>query len=403
MPHTNKNLDKWVTRKKSGIPSAGSRATAQIPAVKRKHAFARGYQQRLILHATKVKGRPTIGLPAVYGRWGRNQISSTKTLDKKKYRMNQIQHRANFGGTGLDEMVSTATVGKIVQHMKDNRRSLEDIKNVTDLLSREREEVRYLLWTTNEQKRPLSGHPGALSQDQGDMRRGLTGDHGTKDRLRGKWVLNQYNSKAGTEEDRLTDTSIMANIMTNQLFSEPFAQLDTVSPTGSTQVGYHPVHGSIYKSKGGIKTKTLAFRKAAIDTHNSRERRKWATAERLINRGYKDLVHPAMYKWIEAGKGWSQGLSMYMESVKGEQNKDTGATSSTAYLPVKDGDMFTLSQWNDRARKGLMGLAVGSPRPLMRRASPISLITPRTYKQQLLTAYFRHAQLKTPPNVNPNL
>lgn len=391
MPHTNKNLDRWVTRKKSGVPSVGSRATAQIPSVKRKPIVSQGYQQRLILHATTVKGRPTIGLPAVYGKWGRDQISSKKSLNKRRYRMNQIQHRANFGGTGLDEMVSTATVDKIVQQMKENKRSLEDIKKVTDLLSREREEVRYLNWTTNDPERPLSGHPGSLSKSQTDMRQGLTGGHGTKDIIRSNWVLNQYNSKTGTEEERLADTSIMASIMTNQLFSEPFAQLNTVTPTPTALKAYHPVHGKIYTtSLNGLVTKSDGFRSVAVGTHNARERRKWATAERLMHRGYGNLVHPEMSKWIIQEKGWTGGLDSYMRSVNGEQDSDTGATSSTAYVPKEGDGLVTLSDWSEAAKKNPAILAVGKPRPLMRQAIPIiSIKSARMYQQKKLTHYFK--------------
>ncbi|QJW91616.1 hypothetical protein HNV11_20645 [Spirosoma taeanense] len=303
--------------------------------------------------------------------------------------MHQIEHRTGFGGTGLDEMVSTETVASIIERMNTAGRSREDIKYVVDLLSREREEVRYLLWTTDDPERPLSGHPGALSKRQSDMRFGLTGSHGDKNNLRASWVLNQYVSGAGSEGERLADTGIMAGIMTNQLFSEPFAQLDTVLPTSKVHLAYHPVHGSIYSTALGLVTKNDGFRRAALNTHNARERRKWQYAERLMSRGYSDLVHSDMREWIVKGQGWVSGMNMYLESVHGEKDTDSGPAMSSGYVPQKDHTILTLSQWNAAAQAGTMLPAIGKPRPLIRQATPIISIKALPFKQQKLTHYFK--------------
>ncbi|AKD56080.1 hypothetical protein [Spirosoma radiotolerans] len=392
MPHTNRNLDRRVTRKKKNTASAGSNATARIPATKRNTVLEQAYQQRLILHAPRVKDRPVVGLPAVYGHWGRNQINTNNRLKTKPYRMPQIQHQANFGGTGLDEMVSTDTVASIVELMNKNGSTRKHIMNVTELLSREREEVRYLLWTTKDTERPLSGHPGSLSKSQTDMRRGLTGGHGDKDNIRANWVLNQYKSGAGTEQEKLADTIIMASIMTNQLFSEPFAQLDTVSPTSTALNAYHPVHGRMYnRALNGSVTKTDGFRRAAINTHNARERRKWATADRLMRRGYHHLVDPEIHQWITKGEGWADGLHMYMKEVGGEKITDSGPTSSTAYVAQKTDRQLTMSEWNTAVQNKTMQPAIGKPRPLMSQVTPLPLVTikARPLKQQKLTHYFK--------------
>lgn len=393
MPRSNKNSHKRITQRDGSTFSAGSRATAKLAAKTRSplnpvQKFS--HQQRLVLSAFSKKGRPQLGLPAVYGQWGSAQINKNRRLNKKEYRMHQIQHRVGFGGTGLDEMVSTETVNTITDRMNKAGRSREDIKQVTYSLSKEREQVRYLLWTTNDPERPLSGHPGALSKRQNDMRFGLTGSHGDKNNIRAKWVLNQYQSGMGTETERLTDTRIMANIMTNQLFSEPFAQLNSISPTLTAKPAYHPVHGSIYRVRKKSIVKTNGFRKAALNAHNARERRKWDTAEKLMKRGYTNLVHPDMRQWIDVGKDWENGLSLYMQHVGGEQHTDTGAGTSTAYIPKKTDGQLTMSQWNTNVRLGTMQPAIGKPRPLMSRASLVSSVKPRPYKQQLLTAYFKH-------------
>lgn len=388
-----KTIDHWVTRKNGDTSFIRNTPAARLAAV---HAIRPGlirkfsHQQHFVLSANKKKGRPQLGLPAVYGTWGRSQINANRRLNTKEYRMYQLEHRTGFGGTGLDEMVSTETVASIVERMNAAGRSRKDIEDVVGLLSKEREEVRYLLWTTDDPERPLSGHPGGLSKRQTDMRYGLTGSHGDKNNLRANWVLNQYTSGTGSEAEQLEDTSIMAGLMTNQLFSEPFAQLNTVSPTSAAHLAYHPVHGSIYSLVHGSITKNDRFRRAALNTHNARERRKWRYAERLMNRGYSNLVHADIRQWIEKGQSWAAGMDLYMKSVSGEKYTDSGPARSTGYIPQKDHTVISLGQWNSATRLGTMPLAIGAPRPLIRQATPYSSQGQRRYKQKLITSYFKH-------------
>ncbi|MEM1206304.1 MAG: hypothetical protein AAGN66_23935 [Acidobacteriota bacterium] len=243
---------------------------------------------------TEKQGQPTAVLQEPFdNQYGRSALSGNK-LDKANYREPQMQHHEGLGGTGFDEMVSTATVHKYAKSLP----SKEAGKAVGDL-SESRVETAKLVWSTDVETQPVAGHPGALSSKKGDMRKGVTKSHFTKDRNRAKAVKTEL---ASNDPGKIKDAKLRAQAETVREFMHPHPQLTSTDVSQAEKSAYHPKFGKVIQGKtsgaDGQKVEP-AFEKMAADVHNEREFLKEETAKGLMQTGKGSLVHPQMREKLE--------------------------------------------------------------------------------------------------------
>jgi hypothetical protein len=373
---------KAVDKRKHEASESESESEAELkaqtePRKRVKPGLEKSKQEKLVLFSPTAKGTPQVGLKNVYAQHGKDALEKDDTGGKQftgNYRMKQMQFLPESGGSGLDEMVSTATTAKVVKNMTKKGEQPQAIEDTVARLSEEREEVRHLMWATGDEQQPLAAHPGALSTDPSDMTHGITQGHNTKDRVRAKWVSNQLDESTTKPLD---ETSAMAQIMTNQLMSQPHAQLSQVTPTVNTEQAYHPAQGPLYDTTTSSKTK--AFQKATVDAHNARERRKWQTGENLMRLGHHDLVAPGMHQQLMESGGWSEALNKFNKDKGGSKLTDKGPPTSEAHVPSKDEEPMSLGEWNQniKNKKASLKRAVSEPRELLTLPPPPVIAQPQ--------------------------
>jgi hypothetical protein len=328
-------------------------AAAPIPADKFR-------QTHLGVRAHENKDAPTLAIREIHdNQFGQNAHTASKSSKEfsANYREPQTQYLPNSGGSGLDEMVSTATVATLRGKLA-KRLSPGEVEKVIGRLSEEREYVSNLGWATGKPETPLGSHPGGLSKSQTSMQRGLTRGHGSRDRLRAKQVMAQFDSGLSVNKDpsRIVDeTSVMALVMTVNHFMQPLPQLLNIDVSTAANNAYHPRYGWVIVDK----KKTEAFERMANAIHENRERRKIEAAFRLNALGYGDLLSPELQKLVSGEeKTWEEVWDKL--SKKEEKTPDYGPPKSQAAIPATG----TLDEW--KAEKGKLIRAISDPRSIVK-------------------------------------
>lgn len=297
-------------------------------------------------------GRPTLGDTGMYGKYGERigEKIFSKTLDpndKKNfgsaYRMAQIHYASQMGGAGLDEMFSTATTRQFLADQIDKSGDYDEaIKSMARIASSSREDVTNLLWTTGLPATPISGHPGNLTSVPGNMHHGVTKGHSGRDAIRAKWAKAQLND-GGRNKD-LEGGIRMAEVMTNQLMSQPYAQLSQVKKGKISNV-YHAQYGDL--SVGS------KWHSAMAKSHNKRENRKSKLAHWMMTNGHQDLVAPEMQKALQDAGG-AHNLNRLL-GLRYTGTSDDGPAESLAHVPRKEDTPKTFAEMKQ------LGLRAVSP------------------------------------------
>lgn len=311
-------------------------------------------QQSELIQLPGTNDRPTLGLSTAYAQHGRKVAKDIKSgklslANKKKfgskYRMKQMRHKSDMGGTGYDEKVSTATSREIL-----NQAPPDQLFPLASKLSSSREPVTNLLWATSGTDKELAGHPGALTSKPGDMRNGVTHEHTDRDFTRASWVDKQFRqAKASGDPGAVRKTMVMADIMTNQVMSQPMAALTQAS---------NPLPGKVYHAQFGDLSKEHARHHAFAKVHNERERRKISAARELMDMNMRGLVDPAMQDLILKHQGNVQN-AVIEQSFEHQDVKDDGPVQSQAILPDKGDPALTL---DELALQAPLKRAVSAPR-----------------------------------------
>lgn len=312
-----------------------------------------GRQDHLIA-APGAGGAPTLATTAYHRQYGEQALAGASSSSVASvWREPQIQRP--MGGSGFDETLQTRVADDL----------LDDPANhpLAARLSESREPVTNLTWATAPGRmRPIGGHPGAMTSTPGDMRHGVTEEHNTRDRIRGRFVTRQLGGSATPSAGEVDDAVLMSRIMTSQVMSQPGAQLHAAP---------RPAPGTVFHAIYGDMADPSSYDHAAANTHNARERRKLEDAERLMRRGHVDLVAPEMQGLLR--HHGSAPEAAYNLARYSPQSHDPGPPASQAYVPAPDHPPVTLAEWNARvSAPHHMPRAVSPPRGFITRARPPS-------------------------------
>jgi len=313
-------------------------------------------QTHLGVRTNKKKGPPTLAVREFkdreHGRRVHRKNKSAKGFSRD-YREEQVQYLPNSGGAGVDEMVSTDTVGQFRNELSAHYNP-QQVENAVGKLSEQREHVGLLGWPTGEPERPFGSHPGGLSKSQTDMRRGITAGHGTRDIARATAVKDQFHAAMSTGQplETVVDrTSTMGLMMTVNNFMVPQPQLEAIDVSQNEKNAFHPMFGQVIDDQ----EKTENWERMEAAMHNNRERRKMELAQKLMEQGYPQAVPQEMQDAL-GEKEWEEA---YMDrSMQEDPAPDFGPPQTQVNLPATP---FTLEDLhNQRIR------AVSPPRSLVK-------------------------------------
>jgi hypothetical protein len=291
-------------------------------------------------------GTPTLGSTEDHRQHGRQTFNQHGIDVKAHWRENQVQRAS--GGSGFDETLSTSIASDTLSH------AATPDEDLASSLSESRVPVTDLLWKTAPGRNvSIGGHPGAMTSVPGNMTHGVTEEHSTRDRIRGRFVKHERDTSD------LDSAKLMSNIMTNQIMSNPGAEFSgvTLAPTHSPV--FHGVHNDLREPEN--------LERAVTDTHNAREHRKASSAEELIQSGLESLVAPEMQDAIR--RHGSADSFIHAQGAKATQSQDTGPPVSQAYVPTKHDAPRGLGQWKTEVDANpLTRRAVSPPREILTRS-----------------------------------
>jgi hypothetical protein len=220
----------------------------------------------------------------------------------------------------------------------------------------------------------------------GNMTHGVTEEHNTRDRLRGRFVKHERDT-SGVESAKL-----MSNIMTNQIMSNPGAELSGVTLAPTDPPVFHGVHNDLREPEN--------LDRAVTDTHNAREHRKATSAEELIKGGLESLVAPEMQDAIR--RHGNADSFIHAQGANATHSQDTGPPVSQAYVPTKHDAPRGLAQWKAEVDANpLTRRAVSPPREILTRSG--SLLAKRgkrpdkPQKQKKVDEYFKRQKRDDDP------
>ncbi|MBD2296378.1 hypothetical protein H6G06_23560 [Anabaena sphaerica FACHB-251] len=299
---------------------------------------------------------------------------------KSAYREPQIQYLPNSGGAGMDERVSTASTAKMRDQIQKEtpQHSQQDIHNFVGKVSEERSHVNHLMWIT-ENNESLAGHPGALSKDKQDFRKGVPQEHGKRDKQRAAWVMNEFKDSRN-KKDPLNKTakkvSMQGNIGTINSMSQPHPQLVKANPTSLNNEIHHAKYGQLTQSGSmGNKEWSPQFHKAIVEAHNEREMLKIRTAYDMKQEGYGNLLSDGMQQMISSHKTADNAINERFNRSK-PGDLDSGLPRSQASLPDSPMTLDAMKQNNEKA-------VTTSPNRRLYRAisNPRTMIRPNSKRQ----------------------
>ncbi|WP_430408648.1 hypothetical protein [Kordia sp.] len=327
-------------------------------------------QTHLSKRALKKKGPPTMVVSEKFdGEHGVDSLNNGK-LNTKKYREPQIQHKKGYGGTGIDETVSTATTRDYIDSLDTTER-----ESATKKLSTARVETSKLMWPTGEPDRPISAHPGGLSKSQTDMRKGLTGLHGTKDVARAETVNTELNNTNVSKKEAQENAITRSELETTQHFMKPYGEMQQVDVSKAKESAYHPQFGQIINKDTGEKMQPN-YNLAMLSMQKERERLKVKTSQKLIHSGKSSLVAPEM-----------------QEHLKGNYTPQRGPNYSLATPLDKDKTLDQIESSNKKLPESSRRRGVSPPRaiPTIYKSNDNQLSGKKRKRQTSIFDYF-------PPN-----
>lgn len=217
----------------------------------------------------------------------------------------------SYGGSGQDEITSTATARNTLQTLQSAPQSTPMLMDATSrLLSQNRVGTDSLVWVNSDPSSgdtSISGHPGALRTQPHTNHHVSTG-HGSRDISRATAFRTEYQSLAPPSDSSFTGTpqafqqqtvnamqvsNARTGIETLARMSAPYQTLMAQPlPTSAT---YHARHGDISQAAN--------FQHMAAYVHNERERLRWDVAGQTVRAGQRGHVPQVMLHYLDQARG----------------------------------------------------------------------------------------------------
>lgn len=261
-----------------------------------------------------------------------DEFKGKKKIDSQAwghaYRVQPQKHA--FGGSGQDEMISTAWTRDHIADMQKAGVPEDVLKAEIQKLSGVRVNTDALAWRMADGE--LGGHPGAL-RSKPKSNSPIVGDHNLRDAARAAALKTEFKdivpdaSKTTVDDFQLAHKRVVvrAQLETVARFSQPqeqFAQQGEVK-----QKAFHTRFGDIRKKEN--------YGKMADYVHDERERIKWEAAHRMMEDKDLEAHVPQEYAhYIKQGGDQVQGRRLFDEAVAAGRQGYNSAPSSQAHLPA---------------------------------------------------------------------
>ncbi len=273
---------------------------------------------------------------AKHGREVTSEFKKKAKIDNKKfgssYRVKGDDHE--FGGSGKDEMVSTATTREHIEALRKANVASLDVEKEIGELSSVRVNTDALVW--HQGPNDVVGHPGALRK-KAFGQASIVGDHNIRDVARATAVKTEFQAlvpdlstaTAADVQQAHKQMMVRAQVETVRNFSQPQEQFAQLGRPGSKAL--HVRYGDI--SNAG------PYGQMADYVHNEREKQKWQAAKRMMEDKHlaphvPDLHQEYLKKFgdqVAAQHAFEKAVST------GQEKRFNNATSSQAHpIPTNE-------------------------------------------------------------------